>query len=60
MWLPLLEPEPLLLLLLLQGPQPPLLCLPPLLALALCLLRNAWLFFSSCLPMFVLSLAWQI
>ena len=40
-WLPLLlEPEPLLL----QGPQPPPLCLPPLLALALCLLRNAWLF----------------
>jgi hypothetical protein len=58
-WLPLLEPEPLLLLL--QGPQPPLLCLPPpLLAAALCLLRNAWLFFPSCLPMFVLSLAWQI
>jgi hypothetical protein len=46
-WLPLLEPEPLLLLLLLQGPQPPLLCLPPpLLASALCLLRNAWLFFQ--------------
>jgi hypothetical protein len=43
-WLPLLEPEPLLLLL--QGPQPPPLCLPPLLALALCLLRNAWLFFQ--------------
>ena len=41
-WLPLPEPEPLPL----QEPQPPPLCLPPLLASALCLLRNAWLFFQ--------------